>query len=78
MWIWYNRSHIYYGIPSIPIPHILDQKGFAKQLYDAEVSTKPINAKDLSEKILIKAIQEMKNTYTDKKKATCELSRKRR
>ena len=52
--------------------------GIAKQLYDAEVSTKPINAKDLSEKILIKAIQEMKNTYTDKKKARCELSRKRR
>ena len=65
-----------YGIPSIPIPHILDQKSFAKQLYDTKVSTKPINAKDLSEEILIKAIQEMKNTYTDKKKVACELSKK--
>ena len=65
-----------YGIPSIPIPHILDQKGFAKQLYDAGVSTKPINTKDLSEEILIKAIQEMKNNYTDKKKVAYELSKK--
>ena len=38
-----------YGIPSIPVPHVLDQMGFAMQLYNINVATKPLKSKDLSE-----------------------------
>ena len=64
-----------YAIPSIPVPHILDQKGFAKQLYDAGVATNPINAKDLSEERITKGIFEMKQSYNDKKSLSYEISK---
>lgn len=57
-----------YGIPSIPIPHVLDQMGFAMQLSDINVATKPLQSKNLSETAIYEAIQEMKRTYPEKKK----------
>lgn len=57
-----------YGIPSIPVPHVLDQMGFAMQLSDINAATKPLKAKDLSEDTIYEAILEMKNTYEEKKK----------
>ena len=65
-----------YGIPSIPIPHVLDQMGFAKQLYDADVATEPLKSKDLSEQTVISAIEEMQKSYDEKKKKAEELSEK--
>ncbi len=56
-----------YGIPSIPVPHVLDQLGFAMQLEKCGVATTHIDAKDLSEERLIKAIEEMKKDYQIKK-----------
>lgn len=65
-----------YGIPSIPIPHVLDQIGFAMQLYELGVSTKPIQAKELSQERIREAILDMQQTYDEKKKRVEELSRK--
>lgn len=65
-----------YGIPSIPIPHVLDQMGFAKQLYDINVAVAPISARELCEEKLIAAIEEMRQTYSEKKKNAEEISAK--
>lgn len=65
-----------YGIPSIPVPHVLDQLGFAMQLSDINVATKPIKSKDLSEQTIISAIEEMKRTYDEKKKNAMAISEK--
>lgn len=65
-----------YGIPSIPVPHVLDQMGFAAQLYELGVSVKPIHAKDLSKERIIVAIEEMQRTYQEKKKRAEELAEK--
>ena len=65
-----------YGIPSIPVPHVLDQMGFAMQLYDNNVATKPLKSKDLSEASIYKTILEMQNTYEEKKKNVELLSAK--
>lgn len=65
-----------YGIPSIPIPHILDQMGFAMQLNNANVATKPLPSKNLSEQSLYNAITEMKAAYAEKKKNADALSEK--
>lgn len=65
-----------YGIPSIPVPHILDQMGFAMQLNNANVATEPLPSKNLSEQSLYKAIMEMKAVYAEKKKNAEALSEK--
>ena len=65
-----------YGIPSIPIPHVLDQKGFAIQLKELNVAVTPIQSKDLSEETVVGAIKEMWQTYDEKKKTVDELSKK--
>lgn len=63
-----SAATMIYGIPYIPAPHVLDQMGFAAQLYDAGVATKPIESKKLSEETIFGAISEMKNTYEEKKR----------
>lgn len=65
-----------YGIPSIPIPHVLDQMGGAMQLEKIGVSVKPIQAKELSKERVIEAIMEMQQTYVEKKRNAEELSKK--
>ena len=62
------------GIPSIPVPYVLDQLGFALQLEKAGVATKHIDAKDLTEETVIRAIEEMYNTYAEKKKNAVSIS----
>lgn len=71
-----SAATMIYGIPSIPVPHVLDQMGFAKQLYDINVATKPIKSKDLSEQTVIAAIEEMQATYDEKKKNAMSISEK--
>lgn len=71
-----SAATMIWGIPSIPIPHVLDQMGFADQLYDKNVATKPIKAKDLSEQSIIDAIKEMNDTYEEKKTNALILSQK--
>ena len=71
-----SAATMIYGIPSIPVPHVLDQMGFAMQLSDINVSTKPLKSKDLSEQSIIGAIEEMKYTYDEKKKNAEMISQK--
>ena len=71
-----SAATMIYGIPSIPVPHVLDQLGFAKQLSDINVATKPLKSKDLDEETIIACINDMNSTYAEKKKNAEEISRK--
>ena len=71
-----SAATMIYGIPSIPIPHVLDQMGFAMQLSDINVATKPLKSKDLCEQSIINAIEEMKDTFDEKKKNAEIISQK--
>lgn len=46
------------------------------QLYDINVATKPLKSKDLSEQSVITLIEEMNETYRDKKKNAEMISQK--
>lgn len=63
-----------YGIPSIPVPHVLDQMGFAMQLEKIGVSVRPIQAKELSKERIVEAIMEMQQTYAEKENKAAEIS----
>ena len=71
-----SASSMIYGIPSIPVPHVLDQLGFAMQLEKIDVATKHIDAKDLSEERIVAAIEEMNSTYAVKKRNAESISEK--
>ena len=65
-----------YGVPSIPVPHILDQVGLAVRLEKTGTATKMIKAKDLNEETLTAAIEELNSTYAVKKRNAEVLSEK--
>ena len=65
-----------YGIPSIPVPHILDQFSFSNTLYSLGVSTQPVRSSELSEERIIQAISEMKQNYTKIKENVTSISEK--
>jgi len=71
-----SAATMIYGIPSIPVPHVLDQMGFAMQLNNINVATKPLKSKDLSKQSIIASIEEMKETYNEKKKNADSISHK--
>lgn len=71
-----TASSMYYGIPSIPIPHVLDQLSFANHLYRLDVGTKPIKASELNTEVLINTIRELDNNYEFYKSNVLELSNK--
>ena len=51
-------------------------QGFAKQLSDINVATKPLPSKDLSEQSIYEAIIEMKSSYDEKRKNAEAISEK--
>ena len=63
-----SAATMIYGVPSIPVPHVLDQLGFATQLEKKDVAVKPVKAKNLSEQTIVAAMEEMESTYAIKKK----------
>lgn len=65
-----------YGIPSIPVPHVLDQFGFAEKLCEAGVAVKPVRAGDLNEKNLMEAFRTLRENYLDMRRRAVELSQK--
>ena len=71
-----SAATLVYGIPSIPVPHVLDQMGFATQLNNVNVATKPLKAKDLSEEMIIARINEMNEGYDEMKKNAKMISEK--
>jgi UDP:flavonoid glycosyltransferase YjiC (YdhE family) len=60
-----SASSLLYSIPTISVPHVLDQFAFAEHLYKLKVSVKPIKASELSEEKLISAINELKANYSE-------------
>lgn len=71
-----SAATLIYGIPSIPVPHVLDQIGFANVLYENNVSTKPVLSSKLNEETITEAILEMKENYTSKSEAIKNISEK--
>lgn len=71
-----SAATMIYAIPSIPVPHVLDQLGFAMQLSAANVATKPLKSKELSEETIVARIKEMNAAYAEKKKNAEMLSQK--
>ena len=73
-----SSAAMLYGIPSIPVPHVLDQVGFAKQMEVLGVSTKMIPAKELSVERLVTAIRALSDNYDTISKTARLLSEKLR
>lgn len=71
-----SAATLVHGIPSIPIPHVLDQMGFAQQLSQAGVATAPLKSSNLSEQAILDAINEMEATLSEKKEKVSALSEK--
>ena len=71
-----SAAAMIYGVPSIPVPHILDQLGFAMQLNNINVATAPLKSKDLSEQTIIDSIEEMHRTYDIMKQNALSVSEK--
>lgn len=71
-----SAATLIYGIPSIPVPHVLDQLGFAMQLSDINVATKPLKSKDLSEKTIVAAIEELNSNYNEMRQNAIAISEK--
>lgn len=58
-----TSSVIKAGIPSIVIPHALDQYEWAHKIYDLKLSPKPIYSKNLNEELLTNSISSLKMNY---------------
>ena len=71
-----SAATMIYGIPSIPVPHVLDQMGFAMQLRNLNVATEPLKAKELTEENIYNSIVQMQDTYDEKSKNAMEISDK--
>ena len=71
-----SAATMIYGIPSIPVPHVLDQLGFAMQLENAHVAVKPLKAKDLTEENIYNSIIHMKEAFDEKSRNAAEISEK--
>lgn len=71
-----SAAAMLYGIPSIPVPHVLDQSAFADRLFKLGVSVKPIHASELSVERVTQAIEEMKSNYGELQARVSELSQK--
>lgn len=73
-----SMASMIFGIPSITVPHVLDQSGFALELKKAGIAGEAIPAKDLSTDRITQAILSMQDTYEKKVKSAKELSEKLR
>lgn len=71
-----SASAMLFGIPSIPVPHVLDQFAFANRLYQVGVSVEPIKAGNLTEDKIVCAITELKNNYGKIKRIVEETAEK--
>ena len=69
-------ASLVYGVPSIPIPNVLDQVGYATKMYDLGVATKAVQGSKVSFKSLMVALEEMNSSYYFKKESAEELAKK--
>ncbi|MDD3921655.1 MAG: glycosyltransferase [Eubacteriales bacterium] len=68
-------ASLIYGIPSIPVPHVLDQFGFANTLKNLGVACDPIKGNGLTKADVVRAIQTMNATYAEKHAKVQAISR---
>lgn len=71
-----SASAMIYGIPSIPVPHVLDQFEFAGRLYELNAGVKPVKAGELSEERIVNALNELKDNYSAVSRSVRTLSEK--
>jgi sterol 3beta-glucosyltransferase len=71
-----SASSLLYGIPTISVPHVLDQFAFAEHLYKLKVSVTPIKASKLNEEKLISAINALKANYSEIHDCVKDLAKK--
>ncbi|UNC92085.1 glycosyltransferase [Candidatus Contubernalis alkaliaceticus] len=45
------------GVPTIPVPHLVDQFDWAKRLYQMGIASKPIHIKNLNERAIINRLE---------------------
>lgn len=69
-----SASAMIYGIPSIVIPHVLDQFALADRLYKLKVSAKPLKASEMSFDNIVQAIEECKTNYKELKQNVIKIS----
>lgn len=69
-------SSLIYGIPSIPVPHVLDQKGQADMLEKHGVACKALDGHKLTEEGIVAAINDMQSHYDERYQKVRELSEK--
>lgn len=53
------------GVPSIVIPHVLDQNLWAQKVYELKAGAKPLKSKKISQQLLIERIRYIKKNYKD-------------
>lgn len=69
-------ASLIYGLPSVPVPHVLDQRGFADMLFHLGVSGRPLDGNRLKEKDIIRRIYDMELHYEERTKKAQILSSK--
>ena len=65
-----------YGIPSIPVPHVLDQKGQSDMLIKLGVASDEIDGHNVTEDKIISCIKDMELHYEERYKKVTQLSEK--
>lgn len=65
-----------YGVPSVPVPHVLDQIGFADSLFKLGVAGKPIDGNKVTEADVTERIRDMELHYEERAAKARELSKK--
>lgn len=71
-----SAATLIYGVPSIPVPYVLDQKGQADMLVKLGVACSPIDGHDLSEDKIASSIQDMEQHYEERYQKVKQLSEK--
>ena len=53
-------------LPSVPVPHVLDQAGFARMLLNLGVASEPLNGNRIKEQEVVYRLQDMELHYAER------------
>ena len=71
-----SAATLIYGIPSIPVPHVLDQKGQSDMLRKLGVASDEIDGHNVTEEKIITCIKDMDLHYEERYQKVKQLSEK--
>lgn len=71
-----SAATLIYGIPSIPVPHVLDQKGQSDMLIKLGVASDEIDGHNVTEDKIISCIKDMELHYEERYQKVTQLSEK--